>query len=114
MTSVAAAAAQGVITPDEALTLSQLVALSRCPRVEAQAPRRDVSILRVSRRSRERDRVADFGEAGEIGEGAPEGEENAARGAVRWIAVTGNPGQCLHIGFSAGDGRVAERLKALR
>jgi hypothetical protein len=39
MTSMAAAA-QGAITPDEALTLSQLVAASRCPRVEAQAPRR--------------------------------------------------------------------------
>src|SRR5215472_15971111 len=83
MTSVAAAA-HGVIFPDEAVTPSQLVAVSRSPGVSAQPPRRDISIPRVSGRSREGDRVADVGKAGDVGEGALEAE---AKAGVRDSAV---------------------------
>src|SRR5580692_2968923 len=72
------------INADEAVTLSQLGAASRRPRVVAQAAKPDFSIPRVSRGSREGDRVADVGEAGDVGEGALEAEAEAG---VRHRAV---------------------------
>ena len=65
------------INPDEAVTLSQLGAVSRRPGVKAQAPRRDASIPCVARGSREGDGVADVGEAADVGEGALEAEAEA-------------------------------------
>src|SRR5882762_2246163 len=97
MTSVAAAAAQGAVTPDEVLA-----------RVEAQAPRRDVSIARVARGSRERDGVAHVGEAGDVGEGALEAEAEAGvrhRAVAAQIAV---PGVVLPVDVALGDARIAE------
>jgi hypothetical protein len=60
--------------------------------VEPQAPRRDVSIPRIARRSREGDCVAHVGEAGDVGQGALETEAEAGmrhRAVAAQIAVPG-------------------------
>src|SRR5712672_3618585 len=83
--------------------------------VEAQAPRRDVSIPRVAGRSREGDRVTHVGEARDVGEGALEAEAEAGvrhRAVAAQIAV---PGVVLAVDAALGDTAVqyVEPLLAL-
>src|SRR5437763_7182335 len=97
------------INADEAVTLLLLGAVNRCPRVKAQAPRRDGSIPRVAGGARERDRVADVGEAGDVGEGAPGESRGEAEAGVRHRAVAAQvavPGVMLLVDAALGHAAV--------
>src|SRR5438552_9685038 len=94
------------INADEAVTLLLSGAVNRCPRVKAQAPRRDGSIPRVAGGAREGDCVAHVGEAGDVGEGALEAEAEAGVGDRAVAAQVAVPGVVLAVDAALGHAAV--------